>query len=119
MNWLVVFIGGGFGAVARFGLGNIFRIASHPFPWATIVANILASLFIGVLFALGMKESNKTLWLLLAVGFCGGLSTFSAFSLETIYLFQNSLFGYAILNVLISIVGCLVSTYAMAMWMGK
>lgn len=107
----MVFLGGGIGAVSRYGLGIVFKSLGKGFPWATLVANIVACLLIGALFAANVRTLNKSLWLLLAVGFCGGLSTFSAFSLETVELFQQSDYRNAILNIVISVVGCLLCTY--------
>lgn len=114
MNWLMVFFGGGVGAVSRYGLGVVFKGLGKGFPWATLVANVVACLLIGALFAANVRSMNKSLWLLLAVGFCGGLSTFSAFSLETVELFQQSDYRNAMLNVLISVIGCLLCTYGVA-----
>ncbi len=118
MNWIMVFIGGGVGAVARYGLSFVFGRTESTFPWATLVANIVACLFIGVLFSFNLKEMNKMLWLLLAVGFCGGLSTFSAFSLETVQLFSQEAYTSALLNIVISIIGCLLCTYSIAKLIG-
>jgi len=114
MNWLIVFLGGGVGAVSRYGLGIAFKGMSKGFPWATLLANIIACLLIGALFATQLRTMNKNLWLLLAVGFCGGLSTFSAFSLETVELFQQADYRNALLNIVISVVGCLLCTYGAA-----
>lgn len=114
MNWLIVFLGGGVGAVSRYGLGIVFKGMSKGFPWATLVANIIACLLIGALFATQVRTMNKSLWLLLAVGFCGGLSTFSAFSLETVELFQQADYRNAVLNIVISVVGCLLCTYGVS-----
>lgn len=118
MNWLIVFLGGGIGAVSRYGLGFVFKGMGKGFPWATLVANVIACLLIGALFAANMRSVNKSLWLLLAVGFCGGLSTFSAFSLETVELFQQADYRNAIVNMIVSVIGCLLFTYFAAKTIG-
>lgn len=114
MNWLLVFLGGGAGAMGRYGLGIMFKGVGKGFPWATLSANVIACLLIGALFATQLRDMNKSLWLLLAVGFCGGLSTFSAFSLETVELFAGADYLNGVLNILISVIGCLLCTAALA-----
>jgi CrcB protein len=115
MNWLYVFIGGGLGAVMRYGIGVLFKPLAKAFPWATLTSNLIACVLIGVLFAYQLRD-NKSMWLLLAVGLCGGLSTFSAFSLESIELFQQGNYKYALLNITISLLGCLACTALAAKW---
>jgi CrcB protein len=109
MNWLYVFIGGGLGAVMRYGIGVMCKPMAKSFPWATLASNMIACVVIGVLFAYQVRD-NKSIWLLLAVGLCGGLSTFSAFSLESVELFQQGNYRYALLNIGLSLVGCLACT---------
>lgn len=115
MNWLYVFLGGGIGAVLRYGIGVMFKPLTKSFPWATLTSNLIACMLIGFLFANQLRD-NKNMWLFLAVGLCGGLSTFSAFSLESIELFQQENYKYALLNILISLVGCLACTALASKW---
>ncbi len=81
---LLVFIGGGFGSIARFLLAKYFNSTTTGIPYGTFLANILGSLFIGLI--LGLAAKNDTLTqnqtLLLATGFCGGFTTFSTFAYE-------------------------------------
>ncbi len=81
---LLVFIGGGFGSVARYLLGKFMNPASEGIPYGTFLANVLGSLLIGLI--LGLAARNETLsqsqTLLLATGFCGGFTTFSTFAYE-------------------------------------
>lgn len=91
-NLLLVFIGGGMGSVLRFGVSLVTRHlpAIGNFPIATFIVNILGCFLIG-LFA-GFSESSQ--WkFLLAVGFCGGFTTFSTFSMESLALYRNGQFG--------------------------
>lgn len=88
---LLVFIGGGFGSVARYLLGKFLNPQEGGIPWGTFAANILGSLLIGLI--LGLAAKNETLTqsqtLLLATGFCGGFTTFSTFAYEN-YTFLKS-----------------------------
>ena len=81
---ILVFIGGGFGSVLRYALGKYLNSQEGGIPFGTFSANILGSLLIGII--LGLAAKNETLTgnqtLLLATGFCGGFTTFSAFAYE-------------------------------------
>lgn len=80
---LLVFIGGGAGSVLRFLISKNFNTLTH-LPLGTLVVNILGSLLIGIFLGLGLKQEmlSPNATLLLATGFCGGFTTFSAFSYE-------------------------------------
>jgi CrcB protein len=89
---IIVGIGGFIGTVARFLVSRYFQenVASM-FPWATFLVNILGCLIIGVIFGLSEKGNmlNENLRLFLAVGFCGGFTTFSTFANESLLLMRN------------------------------
>ncbi len=88
---LLVFFGGGFGSMARFVLSKYFNNSADGIPYGTFLANIIGSLFIGVILGLALKNDtlsqNQTL--LLATGFCGGFTTFSTFAYEN-HIFLKS-----------------------------
>jgi len=106
-------LGGAAGSVARALVGMALR---SSFPWATLLINVAGSLLIGGLMArLGPAESGTaaTLRSLLVVGFCGGFTTFSTFSWQTLEQMQKGQWGAAIANVLLSVTLCLA-----AVWLG-
>ena len=88
---LMVFIGGGFGSVARYFLGKWLNNIENYFPVGTLLANVLGSLLMGFLIGYLAKTSNisETQSLLLATGFCGGFTTFSTFAYENQLFLKN------------------------------
>ena len=88
---LLVFIGGGFGSVARYFVGKWFNSVENSIPYGTFIANVAGSLLIGLILGYLAKTSNFTesQSLLLATGFCGGFTTFSAFAYENQLYLKN------------------------------
>jgi CrcB protein len=109
-NFAVVFLGGGIGSVVRFGISLlIFHYYKTVFPIATLLSNLFSCLIFGLaIYLLGEKlNTEMSLRLLIITGFCGGFSTFSAFSFDTVELMKNGYITYAILNVLVSVSVCM------------
>lgn len=110
IKYMLVFIGGGLGSVARMGISMLVLQVSRPvFPMATLTANFLSCLVAGGVLAWAGEKAGDGMplrWLLIT-GFCGGFSTFSAFGLETVELIRNGHIMYAGLNVAISLLACL------------
>lgn len=115
---LLVFLGGGAGSVFRYGLGQWLPgvFGDRSFPLAILGANVLASLILGIIVgAFSSRLLSNELRLLLGVGFCGGLSTFSSFSADTLLLLQQGRLGVALLNVVFNVVLCLLAS-AVGFW---
>jgi CrcB protein len=118
VNSLAVAAGGALGSLARFWLAELcLRLGLTSFPWATLIANVSGSLLIGLLAGAMTVEgrfpaspATRLFWL---VGVCGGYTTFSSFSLQTLALAQEHAWMRASLNVVGSVVLCLA-----AVWLG-
>lgn len=99
MTWLLVFLGGGLGSLARYGMTHLLPAIDHEegtFPWATLGANLLACIILGVGLGLVSRQVlSKELQLFVLTGFCGGYSTFSTFSAELVLLMDEGHFGVA------------------------
>lgn len=115
MNLIAVFVGGGLGSVARYLIGLGIGRASSSMPWGTFVANILAT-FLLALLVRHLPASNDpgaaTTRLLWMTGFCGGFSTFSTFSLDTVQLYEQWGWPAAAANVALNVICCV----ALAAW---
>jgi len=102
---LAVFLGGGFGSLARFGIGKwAMSTFAHEIPVGTLIANILSCVILGIVVKLSQQEVFSGFWItFLVVGFCGGFSTFSTFSYETFELIRSGNYFFAAANLLVSI----------------
>jgi len=113
-NAVAIFIGGGLGSLARFGISMfVLTRMRSMMPWGTIAANALACIIFAVVFSrFSEVEMERTLLKpLIIIGFCGGFSTFSTFSYETIELIRSGNVMFAVANVAISILLCLFLIY--------
>lgn len=97
MAWLYVAAGGAAGALLRFAAGQALGpLRPGAFPWATFGVNVAGSLLLGLVLALVPRGDPHHLRALLAVGFCGGLTTFSTFGYEAVTLLQARTYAVAI-----------------------
>ena len=107
---LLVFVGGGFGSVLRYAIGKYLNNPHNGIPYGTFAANVLGSLLIGII--LGLAAKNDTLTnnqtLLLATGFCGGFTTFSAFAYENhVFLKAGDFTSFALYTIASFVIGFL------------
>lgn len=121
---MMIFAGGGAGAVLRYETGRAMTgwfgpAAMTAFPWATLAVNVVGSLAMGLLAGwLAKYGSNGDHWrLFLGIGLLGGFTTFSAFSLELMLLIERgqagTAFAYAAVSVLAALTGLYIGLIAM------
>ncbi len=99
---LLVALGGLLGSVARYWLGGVVqRLSGSDFPVGTLAVNVLGSFVIGLVMALSLERNTPgpSVRLFLTVGFCGGFTTMSTFSYETLVLFRDQQTAFALGNV--------------------
>lgn len=116
MDLFWVALGGALGSVARYQVMLWTASYSRAVPWGTIGINVVGSFVIGLLAALLLPSAGRASpeWvrLLLMTGVCGGFTTFSAFSLQTLDLLRDGAMGPALANVGLSVALCLAFVWA-------
>ena len=111
---LLIFIGGGLGSLCRYFLSRALQSSFvTTLPLGTLASNVLASFVVGLFFGYeAFRSPGNPAWrLLIVVGFCGGFSTFSTFSNETLTLLKTGQYGWGLTNILISVILCLGATF--------
>ena len=116
LMYLWVALGSALGGVARYWCsGFVASRVGEVFPWGTFVVNVVGSFIIGCFATLTAPDGG---WLVptdtrifVMVGFCGGYTTFSSFSLQTLTLMRDGEFLFAGANMLASVVACMVSVW--------
>lgn len=114
---VLVAIGGLVGSLARYYLSGLVQgLTDHGFPSGTLSVNILGSLIIGLVMALSLERGliDEDIRLLLTTGFCGGFTTMSTFSYETLALLRDGERALAFGNAGVTFVTCLA-----AVWLGS
>ncbi len=118
--YLWVALGGALGGVSRFWLSGIISARfGETFPWGTLIVNITGSFLIGIFAAFAAPEgrldsqSRAFATQFLMIGICGGYTTFSSFSLQTLNLMRDREWLYAGGNIILSVVLCMI-----AVWLG-
>lgn len=114
-NILLVASGGALGSILRYLVSRWIQLSqSGPFPLGTLAVNITGSLLIGILFGYLTKTEtgSEDLRLLMMTGFCGGFTTFSALTLESLHLIRDNKTGLFFLYISVSLLLGIVATYA-------
>lgn len=114
LNCVVVGLGGFIGSVIRYLIGLIPIRQETAFPYKTLIINVIGAFVIGCVVAVFAKNGNldSRLLLFLKVGICGGFTTFSTFSLETLNLFKAGSWVLAVAYILASVVLSVAAVFA-------
>jgi CrcB protein len=114
MILLLIALGGAAGSVLRYLVGGrIQHFATHGFPVGTLSVNVVGCLLIGILAQLFLNMQTSGPWrAVLMVGFCGGFTTFSTFSFETVGLIEGGDYARALAYISLSVILCLAATFA-------
>lgn len=113
LNLLAIFLGGGIGAVSRYLISlNLAKNFEINLPISTFLVNVIGSFVIGFLYILFIEKADITpaVKLSLTVGFCGGLTTFSTFSLELFEMIGNQQIFHAFSYIILSVTICVIMT---------
>lgn len=113
---MLIALGAATGGVARYAsVGLLARFAGETFPWGTLLVNVVGSAFLGFFATLTAPEGRMFVpasgRLMVTVGFCGGFTTFSTFSFETMALALDRQYWKAGCNVGLSVAACLVGVW--------
>lgn len=116
---LLVILGSGIGGGVRYSIYLLMKNQGYTLPWYTLLANVIATfcaaLFSGLILSRWLAPEFR--WLLV-IGFCGGLSTFSTFSLEIMEMWKNGAFLTGIIYILLNLIVCLIAAWG-GFWITK
>jgi CrcB protein len=118
MTYVWVAIGGALGSMFRYWCSDMAaRLMGETFPWGTVGVNIFGSFIIGAMAAISATDSrfliSADMRIFVMVGICGGYTTFSSFSLQTLNLLRESEWALAAVNIGASVIFCM-----LAVWIG-
>ena len=116
LTYLWVALGGALGTTARYWLSTVVaRAFGETFPWGTLIINVTGSLVIGFFAALtgpdGRVFASSTVRQFVMIGICGGYTTFSSFSLQTLNLVNDGEWFRAGANIVLSVLLCLIAVW--------
>jgi fluoride exporter len=116
LTYMWVAIGGALGTTARYWLSTVVaRAFGETFPWGTLIINVTGSLVIGFFAALtgpdGRVFASSTVRQFVMIGICGGYTTFSSFSLQTLNLMNGGEWFRAGANIILSVLLCLIAVW--------
>ncbi len=110
MHHFLIFLGAGLGGISRYWVSNgIHLFLGRQFPFGTLVVNATGSFLMGMLITIIFERFDgigPQLRALLLIGFLGGYTTFSSFSLETLNLIENGAWWNALLNIFLNVFLC-------------
>lgn len=113
MTCLIVMLGGAIGTLARYTISVLTAPISRDLPWGTIIINITGSCLIGffgtLTLASGRFPASENMRLFVMVGICGGYTTFSSFSLQSLDLLRSGAFLRAGINMIASVILCVLA----------
>ncbi len=117
-TYLWIAIGSALGGMARYWCSGVAaRLIGETFPWGTLIVNVVGSFIIGFVFTItgpdGRFLVSSTARQFVMAGLCGGYTTFSSFSLQSLNLMHDGEFAAAGANIVLSVIACLV-----AVWLG-
>ena len=115
---LSVAIGGAIGSLIRYYLSTLNFLSNSVFPASTFLVNVIGSFAIGVLFFLLKDSNNDHLKSFLMIGFLGGFTTFSAFTIDVLDLFQNDQYLISVIYICGSVIVSLLGVY-LGFWITK
>lgn len=105
VDLILVSLGGVIGALSRYGCTLWLESPHQKIPWATLTVNLLGSFALGWLYGLGWFQPKDRIWLMVAVGFLGSLTTFSTFTLETLRRLEAGEYTWAASYMGLSLIG--------------
>jgi CrcB protein len=113
INCLIVGLGGFIGSVCRYLIGLIPVRPDNGFPIKTLIINLTGAFIIGLITALAAKWkiTDSRIMLMLKAGVCGGFTTFSTFTYESVNLYENGHAGIATAYILISVIFGILAVY--------
>lgn len=117
---LAVAVGGALGSCLRFGVSRLLPTPSGGVPWSTVAVNLCGCLLIGLVvgWGAGRGHFDDRARALVVTGFLGGLTTFSAFGLETVQLIEAGRTGGAVIYLAAQLLGGLAAV-ALGLWIGR